>query len=316
MSRLVLILCIVAFPFSARARAPHPATLDLLVMEMASDDSKQSQLAENQLSSLARTHPDAVCEWLRRRLGGETNPVIKSRLERVLLRVENAQLLAKPGIKSNAKPVPHVSNGNPLTQIKFTEEAFKNKVWEIQGEAPQKSRYFFNERVLEIHSTEDVKEGVSFVHQFEKPPLTRRSFTLRSENEPKPESYQRLVLDAEIKVIKERHVRSGLAGVHMNLEDGRTSAGLMILEDGIFAYRHSHVHPMNTTDGWHHYRFVIEGENQQVFVDDMKTPVITLKRENSPGRYWATFGDGTAGAGTIAQFRNVSVSRYAADVKG
>ena len=88
---------------------------------------------------------------------------------------------------------------------------------------------------------------------------------------------------------------------------------LMILEDRVFTYQNIEVHHMDTTDRWHHYRFVIEGDHQQVYIDDMEKPVFERQRPQRLGRNWATFGDSTAGAGARAQVRNVTFQRFNID---
>lgn len=89
----------------------------------------------------------------------------------------------------------------------------------------------------------------------------------------------------------------------------------MILEEGIFLYRNKDLHKMETTGRWHHFRFVIGGNRQWVFVDDMKKPVFDFERPKEAGRRWATFADGTAASGGIVQIRNVTSSRYPSDAK-
>ncbi|MGJ8644500.1 MAG: hypothetical protein ACSHX9_13910 [Luteolibacter sp.] len=198
-----------------------------------------------------------------------------------------------------------------IDRIVFSANRLGEGTWKFLGKDPKEAGYRFKKGVLSINSLEDVTDGLAFVYHFPKtkpkPAKANRRYDPESQISIKTE---RLVLDAEIKIIKQHVPRPGLAGVHLNVEDHWDSAGLMILEDRIFAYRQKEFHAMDTTDRWHHYRFVIEGEIQQIFVDDMENPVITLKRSKKAGRQWATFGDGTAGAGARAKFRNVSFSRF------
>lgn len=202
---------------------------------------------------------------------------------------------------------PREETARPVAKTTFSKKNLATGDWIQFGDDPDKAFYLWQKKIIEINSLENAADAMMFVHRFPKPEAENNDPKLG--NPSVPES-QRLVLDAEIKVIKENLLRGGLAAVHLNVEDHRTSAALMILEDGIFAYRHNKVHKMDTTDRWHHYRFVVEGDSQQIFVDDMATPVFEMKRPTRAGRHWASFGDSTAGGGAHAKFRKVRFTRY------
>lgn len=257
-----------------------------IVDQLGADEYKLREEAERLLAKLARREPEAMRAGLNERLLHESDPEVQFRIKHVLA---------------------IISRIVPVEKVPFTKETLAAKHWGIVGDAPKHARFQLERGLLEIDSLEKVEEGMGFVHQFDgrEPEDDPLKFGRRPAPDP-----ERLVLDAEIKMLKERLIRNGLAGMHLNVEDHRASAGLMILADGIFLYRHKHLHKMDTTDRWHHFRFVIDGNLQQVFVDDMEKPIFELERPKQAGRQWATFGDGTAGAGVHAQIRNVTFARY------
>jgi hypothetical protein len=260
--------------------------------QLGNDDFARRVAAEQALLEFSKSDPDAAHELFSKRLETESDPEIRHRLRKL------AQTIAF---------------SFPVEQTKFTKVNLEQKIWTLYDDKPKKAAsYLFKGETLEYDSTGEISEGLMFIRRFAKPEpdlkADARFFGPRQEPEP-----QRLVLDAEIKVLKERHDRIGLAGVHMNIEDHRTSCALMILEDRVFTYQNIEVHHMDTTDRWHHYRFVIEGDHQQVYIDDMEKPVFERQRPQRLGRNWATFGDSTAGAGARAQVRNVTFQRFNID---
>lgn len=265
---------------------PELAELESLVTGLGVESFSQRVAAESALLERSKAHPEATGKWLRARLRTETDPEIALRLRKL---------------------VESIALSFPREQVRFTKEGIEQGVWTHFDEKPTKAHYKLKGGILEYDSTEVVSEALVFIHRFADRGANKEKLRVGPRPDPVP---QRLVLDAEIRVLKEEHVSPGLSGVHMNVEDHRSSFGLMILEDGIFTYRNKMVHRLDTTDGWHHYRFVVEGDSQKVFVDNMDTPVFNLKRPRRPGRHWATFGDGTAAAGAHAQIRKVTLLRY------
>jgi len=221
--------------------------------------------------------------------------IAKSNLKKVHEELQSA--LAKttdPEVQFRLRSVIRTISAN--LPIEFTDAGLNDKTWRL-FDKPKTATFSISEGVLEIDSTEKIEEALMFMHDLDK-----------------GRKVQRLVLDAEIKVLTEKRDREGLAGVHLNIEDSLSSYAMMIQPDGIFAYRNNFKHKMDTTDRWHHYRMTVEGPLQQFFVDDMSQPVIELRRRGS-GRHWVSFGDGTAGAGVHAQIRNVRFSRYESPAK-
>ncbi len=284
-SRVRITLLVVLAPVAAlmaEAEPLSPKELDRVIEQLGADEFKVRETAQLLLAKQARAEPEAMRAALEKHRQHEENPEIQFRIERLLSFI--ARLV-------------------PFEKVPFTKAALAAKHWEFLGEAPEQASYELKEELLEIHSLDQVKESMGFVHRIK---------GKDAQEEPRGPGVRpdRFVLDAEIRILKEHHIRNGLAGMHLNVEDGRTSSGLIILEDGVFLYRHGKIHEMDTTDKWHHFRFVIEGDHQWVFVDDMAKPVFAQERPKGTGRWWATFGDGTSGAGVHAQVRNVTFSRY------
>lgn len=281
-----LVLVSVVALLNVQAAALSPEALARMIDQLGADEFEQRQAAEKTLTEQSTNQPEETRPALAKRLSTERDPEIRFRLNRIL------------GV---------ISGVVPSERVPFTKAALAAKRWQILGKKPEEASYQFKEDLLEIYSLDKVEEGMGFVHRFRG--LDAEEEKLKIGPRPKPVS-ERFVLDVELKIIKEHHVRRGLAGMHLNVEDHRSSAGLIILEDGFSLYRHQQVHKMDTTDRWHHFRFVIEGDNQWVFVDDMEKPVFKVARPRKAGRWWATFGDGTSGAGVHAEIRKVTFARY------
>ena len=271
---LLILTCLIVNEEPAQdeptARPPSLEFLNTLATRLGDDAFKEREAAEKRLMEVAKANAQTVHRDLHILLVRTTDPEIVSRLRRVLRTI---------------------SRTLPIQQVTFTDASLKDRTWQLRDK-PKTASFSIRDGVLEIDSMDEVKEGVMFIHHLDK-----------------GSKVHRLVLDAEIKILKEKHVREGLAGVHLNIEDGHSSHAMMIQEGRIFAYRNKFEHKMDTTDRWHHYRMVVEGPLQQLFVDDMKKPIIVLRRSGR-GRHWVSFGDGTAGAGAHAQIRNVRFSRY------
>ena len=242
-----------------------------LVAQLGDDRFQTRVTAQQRLLEIATAEPARTQKELRSTLAETTDPEVEFRL-RSLLRTIRAIV--------------------PIQQITFSEAGVKDETWQML-KPPETASFSIKDGVLEYDSREKAEEAVMFVHHLEKVPTSNR-----------------LILEAEVRVFEERRVRDGLAGVHLNIEDGSSSRAMMIQDRGVFAYRTGRMHAMDTTDDWHHYRMVIEGPLQQLFVDDMSKPIIELRRPGTGGRYWISFGDGTAGAGAQAQIRNVTFSRF------
>jgi len=255
---------------SERSAKPSLNSLDELISQLGDDDYNKRVAAEKRLINIAKSEFKQLRVTLQSALAKTTDPEIQFRLRSILRTV---------------------STTLPIQQIVFSEAGLKDKTWQL-FEEPKAASYSIREGILEIDSTDTIQEGLMFMHHL-----------------AKGRKVQRLVLDAEVKIINEKRVREGLAGVHLNIEDNLSSHAMMIQPDGIFAYRNGFKHKMDTTDRWHHYRMMVDGPIQQFFVDDMRKPVIVLRR-NGTGRHWVSFGDGTSGAGAHAQIQNVKFSRY------
>lgn len=252
------------------AKAVNEESIDRLVLQLGDADFQKREVAEKELIELAKADPDAVAGRLKSSLENVQALEVKHRLQRV--------------IRS-------ISSSVPIKKIEFSQARVNDKTWTLFNE-PQKASYTFKAGVMEFDSLDRIKDAVMFVHRFDKG------------------AQDRLVLDAEIKILKEKHNNAAGAGMHLNIEDGHHGYAMMITERGVFAYRNNRVHKMDTTDRWHHYRYVVEGPTQRFYIDDMDRPILELARRNGGGRNWASFGDGTSMAGAQAQIRNVTFSRF------
>ncbi len=246
-----------------------------MISQLGDDDYHKRVAAEKRLIEIAEADLKTVHKQLQSALTDSTDPEIKFRL-RSVIRTISATL--------------------PVQQIAFTDATLKNKTWQNYYE-PNAAKFSIRDGVVEIDSTKNINDGLMFLHHLEK-----------------ERQVQRLVLDAEIKMLAENRDRKGTAGLHLNIEDRHSGHAMMIQQDGVFAYESAFEHKMDTTDRWHHYRMVVEGPVQQLFVDDMTKPISVLRRSGS-GRNWVSFGDGASTAGARAQIRNVKFSRFKSQQK-
>ena len=276
-------LLLICWAASANAQSTE-ALLSPWIQQLGSDGFKQRSVAEKKLVALAEDRVDIVTGELRRQMEQTGDPEIKLRLIRILRTIARTY---------------------PKARIPFNQAELETGAWALMDHLDAQAAYRFDDGVLAINSLANVKDGLAFHAKLPRHPEAKKF----GDRQPAAEDVERVVLDLEIKVEKEQHENPNGAGVHLNIEDYWSSSALMISEDRIFLYRTRLSHAMDTTDDWHHYRFVIDGATQQVFVDDMDTPIFDIKRTRVGGRYWVSFGDGTAMAGAKAQFRNVSFSR-------
>lgn len=288
MGRLLALLAAVWLIATITVSASEASSRESLVAQLGSDVFAERLAAEEALLEYATTDA-GVHTWLRKCLEAEKDPEIRHRLRKIVLTI---------------------GDSFPTARVAFNKDALEQRIWTALS--PEKGKQFahFSMKkggVLEYDSTKITSDSLAFVHRFTQPVEGENLRRFGPRPVPKPE---RFVLNAEVKILDEVHDRGGLSGMHLNLEDHRSSAGLMILKDRVFTYRSKEFHLMDTTDKWHHYRFVIEGDLQQIYIDDMDKPVFELKRSKKLGRNWATFGDCTSGGGANAQIRNVSFLRY------
>lgn len=100
----------------------------------------------------------------------------------------------------------------------------------------------------------------------------------------------------------------------ITIEDQQFAYPLMINRDRIFFYdkaatQFPEYFFMDTSKTFHHYRYVIEGDQQFIYVDDMEKPRLVSARPVGKGRSWVAFGDNSEKASARVQVRKFGFTR-------
>ena len=109
------------------------------------------------------------------------------------------------------------------------------------------------------------------------------------------------------------------SGWGVQLSDGRRRAfDIYLAEDGVMLNRDIGnypvaVHKFDTTDRFHHYRFVVDDAQGRLFIDHSPTPVLVSDVGAPDQPRWARanglgFGDCTTGASCEVQIRSLFYS--------
>ncbi|MDD5125026.1 hypothetical protein [Methylovulum sp.] len=96
-------------------------------------------------------------------------------------------------------------------------------------------------------------------------------------------------------------------GCGLAVEDDKNEEFLIIRTDGIYTYNSKQFYALKTTDKYHVYRIVAEGNSYKVYIDAGKFPVIDttfLPSEWSPRRV-VGFGDGSSVANSKSSWAYV-----------
>lgn len=271
LSALILIPC---------PKVVKDAGIAPLVSQLSAESFPERVAAHARLEEMVKTEPRKMSKLIKEHLKKETSPESLARLGVLGKLAEKAEALL------------------PIDVSVFSKAGLKNKDWIAQLGYTGKGKDWAQRQVkgkqVEIDSTKKAQESVIFCRAHQSKNATHR-----------------LTLSFDLKVLKRSGKPSNISGVGMLLTDDKMKGGLFFHEDKIMTFPSYKTHKLDTTDDWHHYRVVGEGNWMKVYIDGNEKPVLTVpwgRVGNDPFANLMLFGDTTGSAGGRAIWRNVTAT--------
>ena len=256
--------------------ATEPVTYNRVIDRLGAERYQDRVTAKRALLNLAKANPVFMVDQFNARLVTEKDPEIRYNLEEVMGKCFRL----------------------PIARMPFMESSLRSGWWKLPKDLGRGTFRFMENGTLEYDSMTEPKDVLFFCHHMYH----------ESNDEP-----CRLVVDAEVRILKNQ-TRHNESGMMITIEDQQFAYPLMINRGRIFFYdkaatQFPEYFFMDTSKTFHHYRYVIEGDQQFIYVDDMEKPRLVSARPVGKGRSWVAFGDNSEKASARVQVRKFGFTR-------